>query len=238
MARTVLRWILIALALAIAGPILAWLCRPIRAVDGGLTATVLVNGAVGPAILRSVLALTIVLLFGAGVSRLMGWRLGAFVAGCALAWPAWEHAGVAQLIRTMDDPGVMTMLAIEGGLLVGAVTAIAFTIHWADPGIDHRSDALRGVVPGIGGLIASALAAATLASIVVMLVAQSELRAQAFAAAVFGAISLRTRGIYFIMITLAFAQMIYFLGVGVETYGGDALEQVQAHLRWARENAL
>lgn len=40
-------------------------------------------------------------------------------------------------------------------------------------------------------------------------------------AAIFGAISLRTRGVYFIMITLAFAQMMYFLSVSVEKYGSD-----------------
>ena len=38
---------------------------------------------------------------------------------------------------------------------------------------------------------------------------------------VIGAICLRTRGVYFIMITLAFAQMIYFLGAGAYAYGGD-----------------
>lgn len=36
-----------------------------------------------------------------------------------------------------------------------------------------------------------------------------------------GAISLRTRGVYFIMITLAFAQMLYYLMVSLKTYGGD-----------------
>ena len=40
-------------------------------------------------------------------------------------------------------------------------------------------------------------------------------------ALVFGAISLRTRGVYFIMITLALAQMMYFLGVSLDRYGGD-----------------
>jgi branched-chain amino acid transport system permease protein len=36
-----------------------------------------------------------------------------------------------------------------------------------------------------------------------------------------GALSLRTRGVYFIMITLAFAQMIYYVAIGLERYGGD-----------------
>ncbi len=36
-----------------------------------------------------------------------------------------------------------------------------------------------------------------------------------------GAISLRTRGVYFIMITLAFAQMLYYLANSVKAYGGD-----------------
>jgi branched-chain amino acid transport system permease protein len=40
-------------------------------------------------------------------------------------------------------------------------------------------------------------------------------------ALVIGALSLRTRGVYFIMITLAFAQMIYYVGVGLTRYGGD-----------------
>ena len=36
-----------------------------------------------------------------------------------------------------------------------------------------------------------------------------------------GALSLRTRGVYFIMITLAFAQMIYYLFVSARALGGD-----------------
>jgi branched-chain amino acid transport system permease protein len=36
-----------------------------------------------------------------------------------------------------------------------------------------------------------------------------------------GAISLRTQGVYFIMITLAFAQMLYFLAISIKAYGGD-----------------
>ncbi|HEX9182378.1 MAG TPA: branched-chain amino acid ABC transporter permease [Burkholderiales bacterium] len=45
--------------------------------------------------------------------------------------------------------------------------------------------------------------------------------ASALVALAIGAISVRTRGIYFIMITLAFTQMLYYLGISVEEYGGD-----------------
>jgi len=45
--------------------------------------------------------------------------------------------------------------------------------------------------------------------------------ASAVWALVVGALSMRTRGVYFIMITLAFAQLIYFVAVGLEEYGGD-----------------
>ncbi len=40
-------------------------------------------------------------------------------------------------------------------------------------------------------------------------------------ALVVGALSLRTRGVYFIMITLAFAQMIYYVAVALDRYGMD-----------------
>lgn len=42
-----------------------------------------------------------------------------------------------------------------------------------------------------------------------------------FFALVIGALSLRTQGVYFIMITLAFAQMVYFFMIGLPTYGGE-----------------
>ena len=45
--------------------------------------------------------------------------------------------------------------------------------------------------------------------------------ASALFALVIGALSLRTRGVYFIMITLAFAQMAYYLVSGISRYGGD-----------------
>jgi branched-chain amino acid transport system permease protein len=47
------------------------------------------------------------------------------------------------------------------------------------------------------------------------------LGASALFALVIGALSLRTRGVYFIMITLAFAQMAYYVISGIARYGGD-----------------
>ncbi|AKQ57429.1 ABC transporter permease [Bordetella hinzii] len=38
---------------------------------------------------------------------------------------------------------------------------------------------------------------------------------------VIGVISLRTRGVYFIMITLAFAQMVYYIFISLRQYGGE-----------------
>ncbi|SNT09960.1 branched-chain amino acid ABC transporter permease [Tropicimonas sediminicola] len=43
----------------------------------------------------------------------------------------------------------------------------------------------------------------------------------ALVAAAIGALSLRTSGIFFIMITLAFAQMLYYFAVSWPTYGGE-----------------
>src|SRR6185437_14270157 len=54
----------------------------------------------------------------------------------------------------------------------------------------------------------------------------------ALAALVIGALSLRTSGIQFIMITLAFAEMLYYLFVSLKAFGGDD------GLGFRRRNAL
>lgn len=45
--------------------------------------------------------------------------------------------------------------------------------------------------------------------------------AAALLAVLIGAICLRTQGVYFIMITLAFAQMLFYLANSIKAYGGD-----------------
>ncbi|WBV43311.1 branched-chain amino acid ABC transporter permease [Pseudoroseomonas cervicalis] len=82
-----------------------------------------------------------------------------------------------------------------GGYAVGILYA-----HWS------WQEPLFGLIPGSVSLPVTLLAAIALGGV---------------AAAVIGALSLRTSGVPFIMITLAFAQMIFFLFVSLKAYGGD-----------------
>jgi branched-chain amino acid transport system permease protein len=55
----------------------------------------------------------------------------------------------------------------------------------------------------------------------------------ALVALVIGAVSIRTSGIYFIMITLAFTQMLYYLGLSIEEYGADDGMRLAVRSRFA-----
>ncbi|MEI8146702.1 MAG: branched-chain amino acid ABC transporter permease, partial [Alphaproteobacteria bacterium] len=72
---------------------------------------------------------------------------------------------------------------------------------------------------GIGAYAVGILAAHGVEDI--LLQALVTILASALFAAITGAISLRTHGVYFIMITLAFGQMMFFLAISLAAYGGD-----------------
>jgi branched-chain amino acid transport system permease protein len=72
---------------------------------------------------------------------------------------------------------------------------------------------------GAGAYVASILIAEGIASAWVGWPAA--ILVSALLAWIIGAISLRTRGVYFIMITLAFAQMMFYLVNSMKAYGGD-----------------
>ena len=72
---------------------------------------------------------------------------------------------------------------------------------------------------GIGGYAVGILAHEGIASGFVQF--SVAVLASALFALVVGALSLRTRGVYFIMITLAFGQMIYYVAAGLDRYGSD-----------------
>lgn len=72
---------------------------------------------------------------------------------------------------------------------------------------------------GVGGYAVGILAANDVASGWIQW--PVGIAAAALWALLIGALSLRTRGLYFIMITLAFAQLVYYLGASLQDYGGD-----------------
>jgi branched-chain amino acid transport system permease protein len=57
--------------------------------------------------------------------------------------------------------------------------------------------------------------------------------ASALVAAAIGAVSIRTSGISFIMITLAFTQMLYYLGISLAEFGGDDGMRLKAKSQFA-----
>jgi branched-chain amino acid transport system permease protein len=77
----------------------------------------------------------------------------------------------------------------------------------------------HAVYIGIGGYVVGILAKEGIPSGFVQW--SLALVVSALFALVIGALSLRTRGVYFIMITLAFGQMLYYVAVSLDRYGAD-----------------
>ena len=84
---------------------------------------------------------------------------------------------------------------------------------------------------GIGGYAIGILADAGITSGFVQW--PIALGVSALFALVIGALCLCTRGVYFIMITLAFAQMIYYVASGLDAYGGDDGLTIYSRSRFA-----
>ncbi len=95
--------------------------------------------------------------------------------------------------------GGMVSLGHAAFFGAGAYTAGALTFHSLD------GSALLGI-PGTDQALITWPAAAVIGGLL---------------GVVIGGLSLRTRGVYFIMATLAFNQMVYFLFNALEIYGGD-----------------
>ncbi|MEO7393131.1 MAG: branched-chain amino acid ABC transporter permease [Ramlibacter sp.] len=127
----------------------------------------------------------------------------ALLAALALPW-ALQLAGADFYLGTASRIVVYAIAATSLNLLLGFGGMISLG-HAAFFGLGAYSTAIllsEGVRSGLLHLLA-----------IVAVVGA--------AALVIGAISLRTRGVYFIMITLAFAQMLFYLGNSMKGYGGD-----------------
>jgi branched-chain amino acid transport system permease protein len=143
--------------------------------------------------------------------------VGAIVLGllCALPWLV-DALGVPGLLGLSTTILISAIAAASLNLALGYAGLISFG-HAAFFGLGAYTvgilnaqfvagEPLFGFIPGTNLLLITLPAAMIVSGI---------------AAAAIGALSLRTAGVQFIMITLAFAQMLFFLFVSLKTYGGD-----------------
>ncbi len=112
--------------------------------------------------------------------------------------------GKAFLITLFTRIVILAMAATSLNLIMGYGGMVSFG---------------HAVYIGVGGYVVGILAQEGFPS--GFLQWPAALAVSALFALVIGALCLRTRGVYFIMITLAFAQLFYYVAVGLERYGGD-----------------
>jgi branched-chain amino acid transport system permease protein len=125
-------------------------------------------------------------------------------AGLAL-FPFAAHFGTqAYLLSIGARTLILALAALSLDFLVGQASLVSFG-HAAYLGIGAYAVVLTSMA-GIDDLLVQMLAAGV---------------AAALFAALTGYVSLRARGVYYIMSTLAFGQMLYFLFVSLSALGGD-----------------
>lgn len=122
----------------------------------------------------------------------------------ALVPPLAQAAGEPFLIVVASRMLVFAIAALSLDLILGYGAMVSFG-HAAYLGFGAYAVAILSRA-GITDLGLQMLAAVAVSGVFAL---------------VTGAISLRTRGVYFIMITLAFGQMAYFFFVSLSTLGGD-----------------
>lgn len=131
--------------------------------------------------------------------------------------PLWaEYTGQGYLISVMTRIAIYGLAAVSLDFVLGFAGLVSLA-HAAFFGIGAYVTAILSfhayeetpVVAGISGTN-EAFIAWPLAMV-----------AAGLFAALVGWVSLRTRGVYFIMITLAFGQMLFYFALSLEAYGGD-----------------
>ena len=136
-------------------------------------------------------------------------------AAIALPWAAEALGqpatiGLATRILCLGIAAASLNLILGHGGMVSFGHALYYGLGAYTVGIlwEHfrLGEPIFGIIPGSNELLVTLPIAMVVAGV---------------AAAVIGALSLRTSGVQFIMITLAFAQMGFFLFVGLKAYGGD-----------------
>ena len=139
------------------------------------------------------------------------------------AWFNARNAFVAALLAALallplycSMTGNYFLMSLFTRILVLAMAAVSLNLIMGFGGMVSFGHA---AYLGIGGYVVGILAKEGVGSGFVQL--PLALAVSGLFALGVGALSLRTRGVYFIMITLAFAQMVYYVAIGLDRYGGD-----------------
>jgi branched-chain amino acid transport system permease protein len=134
--------------------------------------------------------------------RVVGWSIG--IALLIAVPPVLLALGQPFYVDLVRRIMILAIAAVSLNLILGYGGMVSFG-HAAYIGIGAYAVGILGFYGFFNGWLH--LAVAMLASALVALA--------------IGAVSIRTSGIYFIMITLAFTQMLYYLGISVAEFGGD-----------------
>jgi branched-chain amino acid transport system permease protein len=140
----------------------------------------------------------------------------------ALHHPAWGRWAWPLLALLVALPPALAALGLEfytlvaTRILIFAIAASSLNLILGFGGLVSFGHA---AFVGLGAYTVGVLADAGVVSAWVAWPAAVVV--SAIAAGLIAWVSLRTQGVYFIMITLAFAQMFYFLMVSLKAYGGD-----------------
>jgi len=149
--------------------------------------------------------------------KVLRWGLAVIVLALLLALPAIAQAAgssasillATRILIFAIAAGSLNLVLGIGGMVsfghaaffgIGGYVVGILGYHYADGSL------FLGFIPGTNQLLIALPVAVLVCSIV---------------AALIGALSLRTGGVQFIMITLAFGQMAFFLFSGLTTYGGE-----------------
>jgi branched-chain amino acid transport system permease protein len=135
-------------------------------------------------------------------SRLIGWTIAVLI---LIALPPTVIAiGEPYYLDLVRRIMILAIAAVSLNLILGYGGLVSFG-HAAYIGIGAYAVGILGFYGIFNGWLHILVAIA----------------ASALVAAAIGAMSIRTSGVYFIMITLAFTQMLYYLGISVAEFGGD-----------------
>lgn len=139
------------------------------------------------------------------------------------------------LANLFDQP---FFIRVGSRIIVFAVAAVSLNILLGYAGL---ISVMHAAVLGLGGYTVAILATHTSEPFMtwpfavsgttnLLIAAPLAIGVTALVSAVLGMVALRTRGAYFIMITLAFNQMLYYLFISMDKYGGDEGLQVTVPL--------